>query len=457
MAEVIAQLEALNHAMVQMSLTLEEIRGRLEVGDADRVRLQQQLHQQDVGRMQELRDQAAAATVLAAAGYGNKVRLDMQGYHESFAHQLDVLVAGMKRAIRAVQSEWVTERGEVFEMAYLQEVMEHLKIEIQSGTVKMLELQDLVLAVRARADDCSPVSSSQGESLKSGDRTTAARSEQPQVYGVPTDFSVGIPQAGAFKEKTRMLMDSKSLSELRILDSVEAEHHFKTWVSKVKDYVESQFGEEFREALQWAAEQDDVINELDINKSYGETADYQADRIEDIMNKNSQLYTLLRFLTDQQGVEGTPHQLVIGSPWNNGFETWRMLHLQYYPSRRNHQKLQGGDKCFDSSSQRQELVDDTTISGDDAESGFGMSGQWHEGSKVGPQPSDKLNQEPKTNVCALTVPGSPSEALSSEHPISSDDEVACRTHGFSSRFWQPEGTDACMMCEPPRLNPQYDV
>ena len=181
MAEVIAQLAALNHAMVQMSFTLEEIRGRLEVGDVDRVQLQQQvvqreqLHQQDVGQMQELRDQAAAATVLAAAGYGNKVRLDMQGYHESFAHQLDVLVAGMKRAIRAVQSERVTERGEVFEMAYLQEVMEHLKIEIQFGTVKMLELQDLVLAVRARADDSSPVSSSQGEAPKSGEDNSGTK------------------------------------------------------------------------------------------------------------------------------------------------------------------------------------------------------------------------------------------------------------------------------------------
>ena len=318
MADVLAQLALQKDFMVQMSGRLEEFRGRLEVIDAERLWLQQQvvrgerLRQQDVGRMQELRDQAAAATALAAAGRGHRARLVMQGYHSSFAHQLDVLVAGMKRAIRAVQCERITERGEVFEMSYLQEVMEQLKNEIQFGTVKLAELQDLVLAVDARGDD-------------------ASRRDQPQVYGVPTDSSVGIPQTDPWKEKTRMQMDSKSLSELSILDSVEAEYHFKTWVTKVKDYVESQFGEEFRGAMQWAAEQDGIINDSDINKSYGETAVHQADRIDDIMDKNSQLYTLLRFLTVQQAVEGTPLQHVIDSPWGNGFEAWRMLHLQYYP------------------------------------------------------------------------------------------------------------------------------
>jgi hypothetical protein len=209
MAEVVAHLAAQNHAMVQMSLTLEEFRGRLEVGDADRVRLQQQivqgeqLHQQNVGRMQELRDQAAAATVSVAAGRGNKARLVMQGYDQSFAHQLDVPVAGMKRAIRAVQRERITERGNVFEMEYLEEVTEHLKGEIQFGIDMMLELQESVLAVDARGDDNSSVSSSQGEVSKSGDRTTAARSEQTQVYGVPTDL-----QSSLFN-----ILDSKSLSE----------------------------------------------------------------------------------------------------------------------------------------------------------------------------------------------------------------------------------------------------
>ena len=75
-AEVVAQLATQNDAMVQMRRMVEELRGRLEVGDADRVRLQQQavqgeqLRQQDVGRMQELRDQAAAATAAATTGRG---------------------------------------------------------------------------------------------------------------------------------------------------------------------------------------------------------------------------------------------------------------------------------------------------------------------------------------------------------------------------------------------------
>ena len=60
MAEVVAQLVSQNDAMVQMRRMVEELRGRLVVGDADRVRLQQQveqgeqLRQQDVGLMQEL-------------------------------------------------------------------------------------------------------------------------------------------------------------------------------------------------------------------------------------------------------------------------------------------------------------------------------------------------------------------------------------------------------------------
>ena len=41
MAEVLAQLESQNDFMVQMSGRLEEFRGRLEVGDADPLRLQQ--------------------------------------------------------------------------------------------------------------------------------------------------------------------------------------------------------------------------------------------------------------------------------------------------------------------------------------------------------------------------------------------------------------------------------
>ena len=59
-AEVVAQLATHSDAMVQMGRMLEELRGRLVVGDADRVRLQQQveqgeqLRQQDVGLMQEL-------------------------------------------------------------------------------------------------------------------------------------------------------------------------------------------------------------------------------------------------------------------------------------------------------------------------------------------------------------------------------------------------------------------
>ena len=86
-----------------------------------------------------------------------------------------------------------------------------------------------------------------------------------------------------------------------------------------------------------------------------------------------------------------------------------------------------------------------------------MSEQWPEENKEGPQPSDELNHEPRTDLCTFRVLGHPSDSLSSEHPISSDDEVKCRKCGYASSFWQPEGTDTCMMCGALRLNSQYDV
>ncbi len=112
-----------------------------------------------------------------------------------------------------------------------------------------------------------------------------------------------------------------------------------SWVTKVKNFVESEFGEDFRGALQWAAEQDGVISESDINKSFGENAVHLDDRIEDIMVKNRQLYSLLCCTTGQQGVAGTLIHHVIGCSWNNGFEAWRMLHRRYYPSSYGHQKV----------------------------------------------------------------------------------------------------------------------
>ena len=72
-AQVMQQLTLQNASMTQMQRMLEEMRTRLEAGDVDRARLQAQavqaehLRQQDLGRIQELRDQAATANATAAA------------------------------------------------------------------------------------------------------------------------------------------------------------------------------------------------------------------------------------------------------------------------------------------------------------------------------------------------------------------------------------------------------
>ena len=157
--------------------------------------------------------------------------------------------------------------------------------------------------------------------------------ERRESMAVLSGIPAALAQLGAAKEKPRMLMDSRDLGKPSILNSVETENRFRMWVIKAEDYIAGQFGEKFREALQWAAEHEGDIHELDIDQSYGETADL-ADHIDDLIDKNSQLYWALRCLT-----EGTPFQYVDNSPSGNGFEAWRALHRQYDPSTGGRKKV----------------------------------------------------------------------------------------------------------------------
>ena len=61
-------------------------------------------------------------------------------------------------------------------------------------------------------------------------------------------------KGGGKGERPRMLMDSRGLGKPQILTSVDTEDRFRMWVIKAEDYISGQFGEKFREALQWAAE-----------------------------------------------------------------------------------------------------------------------------------------------------------------------------------------------------------
>ena len=100
-AEVVEQLATQNAGMVQMRRMLEELRESIETGDVGKVKL-----------------------------------------------QLDVLAALMKAAQQAVQGEQLRQQN-ISETKGIEEIKEQLKCEIRSGIDKMLELQDLVLAMDA--------------------------------------------------------------------------------------------------------------------------------------------------------------------------------------------------------------------------------------------------------------------------------------------------------------------
>ena len=72
-AQVVARLQVQSDALQQMQRLMEEMRLRVETGDTERGRLQTQMQQaefqrqQDLGRMQELREQAIAANAATTA------------------------------------------------------------------------------------------------------------------------------------------------------------------------------------------------------------------------------------------------------------------------------------------------------------------------------------------------------------------------------------------------------
>ena len=80
-------------------------------------------------------------------------------------------------------------------------------------------------------------------------------------------------KGGGKGERPRMLMDSRGLGKPQILTSVDTEDRFRMWVIKAEDYISGQFGEKFREALQWAAEHEGEIGEFEFQTAYGDLAD----------------------------------------------------------------------------------------------------------------------------------------------------------------------------------------
>jgi hypothetical protein len=135
------------------------------------------------------------------------------------------------------------------------------------------------------------------------------------------------------RNKPRSLMDNKGLGKPYVLGSDDAEGKFRMWAIKVEDFVIGNFGEKFREAMQWAAEFEGSIDELSIDTAYGDAADATV-AIENLTEMNSQFFSCLRNLTD-----GTPFTYVDNADHGNGFEAWRSLHKKYDPSTGGRKKV----------------------------------------------------------------------------------------------------------------------
>ncbi len=195
---------------------------------------------------------------------------------------------------------------------------------------EQVQLQQQLAATQAEATQSRQNQAEMVDRIKTTDATLVALraandtlvNERRESMAVLGGIPAALARLGAAKEKPRMLMDSRGLGKPSILNSVETEDDFRKWAIKVEDYVSSQFGEKFREVMQWVAEYEDDINEWNIDQSYGKTADL-ADHIDDLKGKNNELYSALRYFTD-----GTPSEYVDNSPKGNGLEAWRVLHRQ---------------------------------------------------------------------------------------------------------------------------------
>ena len=131
----------------------------------------------------------------------------------------------------------------------------------------------------------------------------------------------------------KALMDNRGLGKPYVLGDDDTDTKFRMWAIKMEDFVVGILGEKFREAMQWAAEQEYELTGWDdgapgnrLSCAYGAEADAN-DELEHLNDWNSQLYSALRSMT-----EGTPFTYVDNAASGNGLEAWRALHAKYDPA-----------------------------------------------------------------------------------------------------------------------------
>ena len=122
----------------------------------------------------------------------------------------------------------------------------------------------------------------------------------------------------------RGLIDTKGLGKPYVFTEDDAK--FRHWAIKVEDFIIGKYGDEFRQVLEWATDFEGDMKYQDLNDSFGDEAD-EAERIEDITEKNSQIFILLRNLTEQESFD-----IVDGVDHGFGLKAWQKLHLRWDPT-----------------------------------------------------------------------------------------------------------------------------
>ena len=129
---------------------------------------------------------------------------------------------------------------------------------------------------------------------------------------------------GSQQAVDRGLIDTKGLGKPYVFTDEDAK--FRHWAIKVEDFIIGKYGDEFRQVLEWAIDFEGNMTYQDLSDAFGDNADY-SDQIEEIQEKNSQIFILLRNLTEQESFD-----IIDGVDHGFGLKAWQKLHLRWDPT-----------------------------------------------------------------------------------------------------------------------------
>ena len=149
------------------------------------------------------------------------------------------------------------------------------------------------------------------------------RANTTEMLGFQKRQAEAMEKMAARSNQTPSLIDQKGIGRPDKYNGKDFDA-FLPWSVKTSGFISGVYSE-FKEALVWAQEFEKEIEDDDIGKAYGMEAD-DVDRIEDLQQKEQQLYTALLALTEDDAWD-----IVHNAGDGRGFEAWRRLHARYDP------------------------------------------------------------------------------------------------------------------------------